>query len=750
MTATQFLIRSRRQSCPTPLYGKLVVAGLSSSGIDGSYPGRYLASLQKGYLMLRNLLLATTAVSVALTPAIAANPFAQRSNLPYQAPPFDRIQDADYQPAIEAGIADSLTEVRRIADDPAPPTFENTIVAMERQGQMLERAQAAFGQVTQANTNTTLQAEQAALAPKFAAYGDAIHLDPKIFARIKSLHDRKATLRLDAEQTALLDQYYTDFVRAGAQLTAADQSTLRGLNRDLSTTGITFRQRLLAATKAGAYVTADPARLAGLTPGELQSAARDASDRSMTGKYVLPLQNTTGQPAMQSLTDRSTREALFAQSWTRTQKDDANDTRATVLKLIALRTRKANLLGFKTWADYSLAEQMAKTAATARGFLNALDAPVAAAQRTEAAELQQLIDGERGGFKLQPWDWPFYAQKLRRARFNLDENETKPYLEIWNVLENGVFFAANQLYGITFKRRTDIPTYHPDMRVYEAFEVDGKPLGLVYFDYWKRDNKSGGAWMNSFVRQSKLFGTRPVISNTANFTKPAPGQPGLITFEDVRTMFHEFGHGLHGLFANQTYPTLSGTAVARDFVEFPSQFNEHWALEPRVLAHYAHHYQTGAPMPQALIDKIARAEKFDQAYSFGETLAAAQLDMAWHSIGADAVPGDVDAFEAQALAATGLGVGNVPPRYRSSYFAHIWGSGYAAGYYAYLWTDMVQENIYEWFQAHGGMTRANGQRFRDLVLSRGHTQDYNVMFRNMVGHDPDVAPLLRKHGLVQQ
>ena len=340
-----------------------------------------------------------------------------------------------------------------------------------------------------------------------------------------------------------------------------------------------------------------------------------------------------------------------------------------------------------------------------------------------------------------------YAEKVRKAKFDLDLNETKPYLEIWNVLENGIFYAANQLYGLTFKRRSDIPTYHPDIRVYEVFEENGKPLGLAYFDYWKRDNKSGGAWMNSFVRQAKIFGTKPVISNTANFTKPAAGQPGLVTFSDVRTMFHEFGHGLHGLFANQTYPTLSGTAVARDFVEFPSQFNEHWALEPRVLAHYAHHYQTGAAMPQPLVDKIKRAETFNQGYSFGETLAAAQLDMAWHSVPATAVPSDVDAFEAKALGATGLDVAHVPPRYRSSYFAHIWGSGYAAGYYAYLWTDMIQQNVYDWFVQHGGMTRANGQRIRDLVLSRGHTEDYSVMFRAMTGHDPQVAPLLRKHGL---
>lgn len=697
--------------------------------------------------MLRNLLLAATSASIAMAPATAENPFAKRSTLPYEAPPFDKVQDSEYQPAIEAGMVESLAEVSRIANNPAPPTFDNTIVAMERQGQMLSRAQLAFGQVTQANTNPVLQKAQAALGPKLAAYNDTIHLDPKLFARIKSLYDGRATLKLDAEQAMLLKEYYKEFVRAGAQLAPADQVTLRGLNRELSTVGIDFRQKLLAATKAGAFVVDSPAALAGLEPGELQAAARDAADRGQPNAYLLPLQNTTGQPAMQSLTNRATREALFRQSWTRTEKGDANDTRGTILRLIALRTKKANLLGYKTWADYSLAEQMAKTADAARGFLNALDAPVAAAQRQEAGELQQLVDADKGGFQLQPWDWPIYAEKLRKAKFDFDENATKPYLEIWNVLENGVFYAANQLYGLTFKRRTDIPTYHPDIRVYEVYEANGTPLGLAYFDYWKRDNKSGGAWMNSFVRQSKLFGTKPVISNTANFTKPAPGQPPLVTFGDVRTMFHEFGHGLHGLFANQTYPTLSGTAVARDFVEFPSQFNEHWALEPRVLAHYAHHYQTGAPMPQALVDKIKRAETFDQAYSFGETLAAAQLDMAWHSVAADALPQDADAFEAKALTTTGLDVAHVPPRYRSSYFAHIWGSGYAAGYYAYLWTDMIQQNVYDWFQAHGGMTRANGDRLRSLVLSRGHTQDYGVMFRGMVGHDPEVTPLLRKHGL---
>ena len=677
----------------------------------------------------------------------APNPFATPSPLPYQAPPFDKIKDTDYQPAIEAGMAEHLAEIRQIADNPAPPTFENTIVAMERSGQMLARAQATFGQVVQANSNAVLLKAQSALGPQFAAYGDAIHLNAKLFARIKTLYAARGSLNLTAEQMMLLEANEKEFERAGANLSPSDQETLRALNKSLSAAGIRFRQQLLAATKTGALVLDHPESLAGLDPGDIQSAARDASDRGLSGKYVLPLQNTTSQPAIARLSDRSTREALFTASWTRAEKGDANDTREAILEIARLRAEKAKLLGYQTWADYSLEQQMAKSAQTAKTFLNALDAPTAASQVREAEAVQAAIDSDHSGFALKPWDWEFYAEKVRKAKYDLDLNETKPYLELWNVLENGVFYAANQMYGLTFERRTDIPTFHPDIRVYEVFDADKTPLGLAYFDYWKRDNKAGGAWMNSFVPQSKLLGTKPVISNTANFTKPAPGEPALITFEDVRTMFHEFGHGLHGLLANGTYASLSGTSVARDFVEFPSQFNEHWAMEPRVLAHYAHHYKTGASMPQALIDKIKRADRFNQGFTFGELLAAAQLDMSWHAISAESPVTEVDAFEAKALTMSGLHTAMIPPRYRTSYFAHIWGSGYAAGYYAYIWTDMLQENVFDWFESHGGMTRENGQRLRDLVLSRGHTEDYSVMFKNMVGHDPQVQPLLVKRGL---
>ena len=438
---------------------------------------------------------------------------------------------------------------------------------------------------------------------------------------------------------------------------------------------------------------------------------------------------------------------MFNASWTRAEKGDANDTRATIAEMAELRADKAQLLGFKTYADYVLVDQMAKTPETANAFMQKLGAPIAAEQKREAAVVQAQIKAKGGDFALKPWDWDLYSEQVRKAKYDLDQDQLKPYFEINKVLTDGVFYAANQLYGLTFKRRTDIPVYNPDVMTFEVFEQNGQPLGLMYFDYWKRDGKSGGAWMSNFVDQSKLLGTKPVIYNVANFTKPAAGQPALISFDDVTTMFHEFGHALHGLFANQTYPSVSGTAVARDFVEFPSQFNEHWALDPKVLGHYAVNYKTGETIPTALVDKIKKAATFNSGYSFGEALAAAEMDMAWHSLPADAPRQDVDAFEKKALAATGLDTTDVPPRYRSSYFLHIWGNGYAAGYYAYSWTKMLDNDAYQWFEDHGGLTRANGQRFRDMILSKGHTEDYAPMFRAFYGKDPDIGPLLKDLGL---
>ncbi|MEI9928539.1 MAG: M3 family metallopeptidase [Sphingomonas sp.] len=657
------------------------------------------------------------------------------------------MKDGDYQPALEQGMAIQLAEMDRIASDPAAPTFANTIVPMERSGRMLERAELAFSAVAGANTNDTIQKIEADESPKFAAHHDAIALNPKLFARVHAIYLKRAALKLTPEQRMLVEVYEQQFVRAGANLSDADKGTLRDLNKQISSLETQFQQTLLAAAKAGALVVDDKAKLAGLSDAEIAAATQAAKDRGLDGKWVLPLQNTTLQPQLGSLTDRATREALFNASWTRTEKSDANDTRGIIAQIAQLRAQKAKLLGFPSWADYVLADQMAKTPQAAEAFMAQLVPATAAAERHDAAEINAVIKAGGEDFTVRPWDWDLYSEKVRKAKYDLDEAQVKPYFELDRVLKDGVFFAANQMYGLTFKERHDIPVYQPDVRVFDVIDADGKQLGLMYFDYWKRDNKSGGAWMSNFVNQSTLLGTRPVIYNVANFQKPAAGQPALISFDDVTTMFHEFGHALHGLFASQVYPTLSGTNVARDFVEFPSQFNEHWALDPKVLANYAHHYQTGAPMPQELVDKIKKAATFNQAYALGELIAAAELDMKWHALPADAPKQDVDAFEADALTKMGLDVADVPPRYRSSYFLHIWSNGYSAGYYAYLWTQMLDDDAYHWFMQHGGLTRANGQRFRDLILSKGHTLDYGPMFKAFYGKDPEIGPMLINRGL---
>jgi len=686
-------------------------------------------------------------VSMAHAALPASNPFAKPSSLPFQAPRFDLIKDSDYQPAIEAGIAEQAVEVTRIANNKAAPTFDNTIGAMERSGRLLDRATSAFFGVVQANTNPTLDKVQEVDTPKLTAHADSIYLNQKLFARVQALYAKRNSLKLSQEQRQLLEVYHANFIHAGAQLNPAGKAKLRKLNTQLSTLETAFQQKLLAAAKEGALVVDDKSRLAGLDDNAIAAAAKDAAERKLPGKYVLPLQNTTQQPALQDLANRATREALFNQSWTRAEKSDANDTRATIQQIAWLRAQKAKLLGFPTWADYVLQDQMAKTPKAAKSFMSQLVPALAEEQKAEVAELQKTIRAGGEDFDLKPWDWERYAERVRKAKYDLDENEVKPYLELHAVLEKGVFYAANQLYGLTFKRRTDIPVYQPDVMVYTVYDKDGSELGLMYFDYFKRDNKSGGAWMSNFVGQSYALKTKPVIYNVANFTKPAAGQPALITFDDATTMFHEFGHALHGLFASQVYPTLSGSNTARDWVEFPSQFNEHWALDPKVLANYAKDYRTGAPMPQALVDKIKKASKFNQGYALGETVEAALLDMDWHSLPASAPKQDVDAFEKQALDTMGLDTAHVPPRYRSSYFLHIWANGYSAGYYAYLWTQMLEHDAYHWFVDHGGLTRENGDRFRSMILSRGHTQDYGTMFRAFYGKDPDIGPMLEEHGL---
>jgi peptidyl-dipeptidase Dcp len=700
------------------------------------------------------LLLAGTTVLTTGLPLAGAgaadfgpsNPFYAPSRLPFHAPPFDRIKDEDYQPAIEAGMAEQLAEIRRIADNPAPPTFENTFVAMEKSGRLLDRALAAFRGVSEANTNPALQSAKTALAPKTAAHQDAIHLDKKLFERVAALNQRRAALQLDPESLRLIEVTYDDFVHAGANLSDADKAQLKKLNEEASTLSNDFSSKLLEATKQAAYSTAAPTALAGLSDAQLSAAAQAAQNRHVEG-YVIPLQNTTQQPALASLGVRATREALFQDSWSRTERGDANDTRALIARLAQLRAQRAKLLGYPSHAAWKLEDQMAKTPQAALEFMDALVPLATTKAASEAADIQAVIDAQKAGIALQPWDWDFYAEQVRRAKYELNDAEIKPFFELDNVLENGVFYAAHLLYGINFKERKDIPVYQPDVRVFEVIDADGKSLALFFCDYFKRDNKNGGAWMSTFVHPSKLLGTLPVIYNVANLPKPAAGEPALISFTDVTTMFHEFGHALHGMFANTRYPTLSGPTPARDFVEFPSQFNEHWAIYPAVFDHYARHYKTGAAMPALLVEKIKKAKNFNEGYGLTEVLAAAELDMQWHVLPADAPLQDPDEFEKQALAKTRLDVHAVPPRYRSSYFSHIWAGGYSAGYYAYLWTQMLDDDAYQWFDDHGGLNRANGDRFRRMILARGNTQDLATLYLAWRGKPPTIDAMIKYHGL---
>jgi peptidyl-dipeptidase Dcp len=693
------------------------------------------------------VILGLVAVPPVAAPSAPENPLLAPSTLPFGAPPFDRIKDGDYLPAIQAAMAQHMRAIRTIADDPQPPTFQNTFIAMERSSALLNRVLSTFYNVSSANTDPQLQHVQDVIAPLVAAHQDSIYLDPKLFARVKSVYDRLGSLHLDPESQQLVKVDYRQFVLAGAHLGTAEKTKLRKIDEQLSILRAAFDRKLLAATAAGELVLNDRSQLAGISDVAIAAASHAAQSKDKPGKWLIPLQNTTQQPLLQSLEDRAVREQLFMNGWTRAEKGDKNDTRDTIATIAKLRAEKAQLLGYPNYAAYALTDQMAKTPQAVQQFLSRLIPPTRSRAAAEAAELQATIDKDGGHFQLQPWDWAYYAEQVRKAKYGFDQNQVRPYFELDNVLKNGLFYAANRLYGITLKERYDIPVYQPDVRVYEVYDKDGSPLALMYFDFFKRDNKQGGAWMSTFVDESKLLGTKPVVYNVLNFTKPAPGQPALLTPENVTGMFHEFGHALNAFFADQEYASLAGTNTARDFVEYPSQFNEHWALYPAILKHYAVNYKTGQRMPQALMEKIVRASKFNQGYALGEVLAADELDMAWHTLPASAPKQNVDAFEKQALISSGTNFAAIPPRYRSTYFAHIWSSGYAAGYYAYNWSEMLDDDTYQWFVKHGGLTRANGERFRAMILSRGHSQDYGTMFRAFYGKDPDVGPLLQYRGL---
>lgn len=675
------------------------------------------------------------------------NPFFKASELPFGVPPFDRISDADYGPAFEAGMAQQTEEVLAIAQNVDAATFANTVAAMEKTGALLDRVGSAFGAIAGAYTNPAIEQLQQDLAPKWAAHEDAIYLNEQLFARIESLYEQRGSLGLDAESARLLDIYYERFVHAGAKLNGQDKARLMELNSEESTLTNGFNRKLLAATKAGALLVTDAADLAGMSEAEIAGAAAAAKAREKDG-FAIALHNTTQQPTLSKLAVRATRQALFEASWNRTERGDENDLRTTVTRLAQLRAEKGKLLGFESYAAWTLDNQMAKTPRAAIEFMDRLAPGAAALAAGEQREIQKLIDASGEGFTAQAWDWDFYSEKVRKAKYDMDEAEVKPYFELESVLKNGVFYAATRLYGITFAERNDLPLYAPDVKTYEVSNEDGTHLAIFYCDWLKRDNKRGGAWMSGFVHQSKLLGTEPVIYNVCNFAKPAEGQPALISYDDVRTMFHEFGHALHGMFSAVMYPSLSGTSVPRDFVEFPSQFNEHWMTHPEVFANFAKHHETGEPMPAELVEKLMRAENFNQGYALTEVLAAAELDMEWHTLGVDAGVEDTDPFERAALERKGLLMEAVPPRYRSTYFAHVFGGGYAAGYYAYLWAELLDAAGYEWFTRNGGLTRPNGDRLREMVLSRGNAEDLKDMYERWYGGEPEIGAMLRGRGLV--
>ena len=685
--------------------------------------------------------------------AMADNPFVAPSTLPFELPPFDRIHDADYTPALEAGMREELREVESIAHNPRPPTFRNTIVALERSGQLLERVTTTFFNLNACNTDDQMQKIETEMAPKLTAHQDEIHLNPALFARIDALYRKRATLKLDAESLQLLSRYHTRFVRAGARLAPQDQARLRAINEQLSTLTTRFRQNVLKATADGAVVVDNVAELEGLTPVQVGAAAQAAADRGLSGKWVIALQNTTQQPLLASLTNRALRERIYRASVDRGLSGDT-DNRGVITQIVQLRAERARLLGYPDHAAYVLEDESAGNPAAVAGMIHQVAPAALRRAREEGAEIQKLIETQaaaRGGtaFTLQPWDWQFYAEQVRKARYAFDQAQVAPYFELEHVMRDGLFYAAHELYGLSFKERKDLPVYQPDVRIFEVADADGRPLALFLADYFARDNKQGGAWMNSYVPQSKLFQRRPVVANHLNIPKPQPGQPVLLTFDEVTGMFHEFGHAIHGMLSSVHYPTLSGTAVPRDFVEYPSQYNEMWAREPRVVAHYAHDYRNGEPMPPELLAKVLAAQKFNQGYATLEYIEAAQVDLAWHLIDAAHAPAaaDVPAFEASALSAAGLDYAPVPPRYHSDYFSHIFAGGYSAGYYAYLWSEVLARDTGQWFHTHGGMTRKNGATLRRMVLSRGRTADPQVLFRKFYGRAPEIEPLLEYRGL---
>ncbi len=689
--------------------------------------------------------------SEAVKSVINANPFMSPSTLYMQFPAFDKIANADYAPAFEQGMAEEVVEINKIANNPEPATFENTMLAMETAGQLLGRVSSVFFAMASANINDDIKALRSDVVPKLTQHSDEILLNPTLFARVKTIYEQLNTLKLAPEAERLVRETYLDFVAAGAELSAADKDKLKAYNQELAKLTTKFSENVLEEVNANAIVVNNVRDLSGLSDTQIASAAEAAKARDMPEKYVLPLLNTSQQPALSSLNSRALRERILTTSLGRGSSGGEYDNRELISKVFKLRAERAQLLGYDNHAAYQLVQTTAKTTDAVNTRLATLAPSAVANAQKEAADLQAMIDKEGGDFKLAAWDWDYYAEKVRAERYDFDASGLKPYLEMENVLVNGVFYAAEKVYGLTFKPRPDLPTYHPDVKVWEVFEEDGSTLALFVQDFYARESKRGGAWMNAYVSQSNLLGNKPVVANHLNVPKPPAGKPTLLTWDEVNTMFHEFGHALHGMFSNVTYPSFSGTSVPRDFVEYPSQVNEMWADWPQVLKNYAKHYKTGEAMPKELLDKVLASAKFNQGYATSEYLAASLLDQAWHQLTPEQVPSadKILDFEAQALSNAGVKLDEVPPRYRSAYFSHIMG-GYSAGYYSYIWSEVLDADSVEWFKENGGMTRENGDHFRKTLLSRGGAEDAMTLFRNFRGAEPNIQPLLKRKGLISK
>ncbi len=671
------------------------------------------------------------------------NPFANRSDLPYELPPFAQIRDEHYLPAFYEGCSLQLAEVRNIIDQDTV-TFENTIVAMELSGQVLMRMLLVFFNKSSSDTSPELDAIEAEIAPKLAAHTDAIQLNPQLWARIKDLYERRDNLGLDAESAYLLERYYRDFIHAGAHLTEDQRETLKGYNERLSTLETEYGQKVLADANDLAIVVDEVAELDGLTDTQIATAAAAAKDRDLEGKWVIPMVNFTGHPLLESLTNRGLRERIMKNSLVKGGRDNDNDVRGIVKEFVSLRAKRAELFGFKSHAEYVISNQTAGNPTNVHGMLRRIAPAAVRNARAEAADIALAM----GEGTVESWDWDFYTEKVRLEKYNVDTAKFKPYFELERVLADGVFFAANQLFGISFKERKDLVAYHPDARVFEVFNEDGSELALFVFDVYARESKRGGAWMNNLVDQNHLFNQKPIIVNNLNVPKPPAGEPTLLTFDETTTLFHEFGHALHGMLSNVTYPRFSGTSTPRDFVEFPSQVNEMWILWPEVVTNYARHFETGEALPQEWIDNLNATETFNQGHATTSYLQAAILDLAWHELDSSAKVGSVEEFEANAIETYGLTFAPVPTRYRSTYFTHIFAGGYASGYYGYIWSEVLDAETVDWFKNNGGLTRKNGQHFRDTLLSRGGTKDAMELFKDFRGSEASIEPLLKRRGLL--